>query len=87
MFCLCGFGTGTELSRLSQARQVFVSHPSDPLVDVIEVDQKELSVSLQLFLMSLCLGLGWKIKSAAVAILAANEIKHHDYRGTFSAII
>ncbi len=42
------------LSRFSQARQIFVRHSADPLVDVVEVDQEELSVALQLLLM--CLG-------------------------------
>lgn len=32
-------------SRFSQARQIFVSHSADPLVDVVEVDKEELSVA------------------------------------------
>lgn len=40
------------LSRFSQARQIFISHPADPLVDVVEVNQEELGVAFQLLLMS-----------------------------------
>jgi len=36
--------------RFSQARQIFVRHSADPLVDVVEVDQKELSVAFKLLL-------------------------------------
>ena len=46
-----------QLSRLSQSREVFVGHPADPLVDVVEVDQQELSVALQLLLVGLGLWL------------------------------
>lgn len=42
----------SALSRFSQAGQIFVSHPADPLVDVVEVDQEELSVAFQLLLMT-----------------------------------
>lgn len=45
-------------SRFSQARQIFVSHSADPLVDVVEVDQEELSVAFQLLLM----GFGFWLK-------------------------
>lgn len=38
-------------SRLSQTREIFVCHSADSLVGVIKVDQQELSVSLQFFLM------------------------------------
>lgn len=48
------------LSRFSQARQVFVSHSADPLVDVVEVNQEELSVAFQLLLVGF--GLRLKIK-------------------------
>ena len=46
------------LSRFSQAGQIFVSHSSDPLVDVVEVDQEELSMSFQLLLV----GFGFWLK-------------------------
>lgn len=32
-------------SRFSQTRQIFVRHSADPLVDVVEVDQKKLSMA------------------------------------------
>lgn len=35
--------------RLSQTREVFVCHSSDPLVGVIKVDQQKLGMSLQFF--------------------------------------
>lgn len=44
-------------SRLSQTRKVLVRHSADPLVDVVEVDQQELSVALQLLLVGLGFGL------------------------------
>jgi len=44
-------------SRFSQAGQVLVGHPADPLVDVVEVDQQELGVALQLLLVGLGFGL------------------------------
>lgn len=37
-------------SRFSQAWQILVSHSANPLVDVIEVDQKELSMTFELLL-------------------------------------
>lgn len=51
------------LSRFSQARQIFVSHSADPLVDVVEVDQEELSVAFQLLLVGFGLCLEIKLYS------------------------
>lgn len=39
-----------RISRFSQAGQIFVGHSADPLVDVVEVDQQELSVAFKLLL-------------------------------------
>lgn len=48
---------GAGHSRLGQTREVFVGHSADPLVRVVEVDEQELSVSLQLLLVLFGLGL------------------------------
>ena len=51
----CSISTSSLL--VHQTRQVLVGHPANPLVDVVEVDQQELRVALQLFLILLGLGL------------------------------
>lgn len=61
-FMAC-FPKRTACLRFSQAREVFVSHAPDPFVDVIKVDQQELSMPLQLLFMSLGLGLMQEIKT------------------------
>lgn len=51
---------GKPNSLIHQTGQVLVSHPPDPLVDVVEVHQQKLGVPLELLLVLLGLGLEWQ---------------------------
>lgn len=60
--------------RFSKAWQILVSHPANPLVDVVEVDQKELSMTFELLLM----GFGFWLKlEHFIGIISRCACKDH----------